>query len=696
MTISSTSRKAGPYVGNGIATVFPFSFKVFSAADLYVVHTSTAIGADTVLTPGSGYTAALNADQNTNPGGTVTLPSALASGYSLTITSSLAYLQPTDLTNQGGFYPRVITNALDRLTIFCQQLYEQIGRALKVSVSTPAGVTTTLPPPVAGNVLGWDAGATGLANYAVGGTPGVAASDLASQDAGRGAALVGWSALASYPRGTVGRAAADAARSFTRLLTTDTPTAAQTTQALQAAIDEGAAAGWVYIPPGVWSVQPQAHAGLAGTFGANSVCIKPRSGLRLYGPGVLTLAAGAGGASGAVIGNWDGAPISDVTIECRIDANAAHAAVGSTMSGVVLANATDCRVANGYVRNASFCGVQFAVASSGCACTGMRVEGIGYIGVQAQRASGLQIVGNVVRSTVDNAIDCEADAGAQEQIVIGHNIINGCATGVFLESGGNAVVIGNDIQAFAQAGVWMNRISTSSENNIITANKFKKGAGAALKAGIYGSNVVGASEIFGNYFQDLNYSMWFEGACNYLDIGENMHRSIGTRLVHIPQSANALVKSRIGLQKHVGPLVGRTPYTTNPLTNAQNFSTRAFSVAVVSGHWDLDAGGPRAAAPDFEYRTGVSGTLIANPAWSGAFSVYSGGETLIYETGTALTVGRYVVIGGSTYYVYSNPGSGIFGIRLAVSGGAPAAGNYTASTNAATAYVEHWPEWQTT
>lgn len=121
MTISSTNRKAGPYAGNGSTTIFPFAFKVFSASDLYVV-TTTALGAVLPLETGTDYSVNLNADQDDNPGGTIALSSALASGDSLAITSDIQPLQPVELTNAGGFYPRVINDALDRLTILVQQL----------------------------------------------------------------------------------------------------------------------------------------------------------------------------------------------------------------------------------------------------------------------------------------------------------------------------------------------------------------------------------------------------------------------------------------------------------------------------------------------------------------------------------------------------------------------------------------------
>lgn len=136
MTISSEVRKAGPYDGNDVTTSFPFSFKVFSADDVVVVLTDPA-GIETTLTgSGTDYSVTLNADQGTAPGGTVEKVSALATDYLLTITSSVPNLQPLDLTNQGGFYPKVINAALDRLTILAQQNAEQIGRSVKVPISS--------------------------------------------------------------------------------------------------------------------------------------------------------------------------------------------------------------------------------------------------------------------------------------------------------------------------------------------------------------------------------------------------------------------------------------------------------------------------------------------------------------------------------------------------------------------------------
>jgi len=136
LTISSTTRIAGPFVGTGSASVFPFTFKVFAASDLDVIRLNSSTGVETTLVLTTDYTVTLNGNQNTNPGGSVTLVAgALASGFTLTITSDIANLQPTDLTNQGGFYPEVITDSLDRATIQIQQMFEDVGRSLKGPIS---------------------------------------------------------------------------------------------------------------------------------------------------------------------------------------------------------------------------------------------------------------------------------------------------------------------------------------------------------------------------------------------------------------------------------------------------------------------------------------------------------------------------------------------------------------------------------
>ena len=146
MTISSTTRIAGPFVGTGSASVFPFTFKVFAASDLDVIRLNSSTGVETTLVLTTDYTVTLNGNQNTNPGGSVTLVAgALASGFTLTITSDIANLQPTDLTNQGGFYPEVITDSLDRATIQIQQMADDLTRSIKTPISDGLSLNMELP-----------------------------------------------------------------------------------------------------------------------------------------------------------------------------------------------------------------------------------------------------------------------------------------------------------------------------------------------------------------------------------------------------------------------------------------------------------------------------------------------------------------------------------------------------------------------
>lgn len=134
MTISSTSRKAGPYTADGNTRVFPFGFKVFKPEDVAVVQGDDS-GVEFSVAP-ANYTVTLNANQDNTPGGNVAFSVAPPTGARIVVASAVPNLQPVELTNQGGFYPEVINTALDRSTIQIQQLHEQVSRAVKVGVAS--------------------------------------------------------------------------------------------------------------------------------------------------------------------------------------------------------------------------------------------------------------------------------------------------------------------------------------------------------------------------------------------------------------------------------------------------------------------------------------------------------------------------------------------------------------------------------
>lgn len=180
---SGGTRKAGPYTGNGSITSFPFSFKVFQASDLLVVQTDST-PTDYALALNTHYTVTLNANQDSNPGGTVNMLVAPPAGYLLTIGSQLPQLQSVTLTNNGGFYPTVINNALDYLTILVQQVSEKLGRALTLPFSTNSSVSTQLPPVSPGSMLGWKSDGSGIANL---GATGVGAGGIVAANMALGA-----------------------------------------------------------------------------------------------------------------------------------------------------------------------------------------------------------------------------------------------------------------------------------------------------------------------------------------------------------------------------------------------------------------------------------------------------------------------------------------------------------------------------
>ena len=63
----------------------------------------------------------------------------MPSGFQVVITSALEPLQGTDLTNQGGFYPEVINDALDKATILHQQQQDELDRSIKFSLTNTIG-----------------------------------------------------------------------------------------------------------------------------------------------------------------------------------------------------------------------------------------------------------------------------------------------------------------------------------------------------------------------------------------------------------------------------------------------------------------------------------------------------------------------------------------------------------------------------
>ncbi|WP_279205122.1 hypothetical protein [Obesumbacterium proteus] len=126
MTVS-TEVDHNDYIGNGVTTVFPYQFRIFKAADLTVVtvdlnetQRELILGTDYTVTGAGSY-----------QGGNVTLSSALANGWKISIARELPVTQETDLRNQGKFFAEVHENAFDKLTMLIQQTFSRFSLALR-------------------------------------------------------------------------------------------------------------------------------------------------------------------------------------------------------------------------------------------------------------------------------------------------------------------------------------------------------------------------------------------------------------------------------------------------------------------------------------------------------------------------------------------------------------------------------------
>ena len=117
MTVSSTTRKL-TYTGTGTVGPFAYTFRIFSDSDLAVTTTDLA-GADVVLVLDVDYTVT---GTGAFAGGSITLTSALTTGWTLTVERTLPLTQLTSLRNQGAYYPETIEDTFDRSRMIDQQL----------------------------------------------------------------------------------------------------------------------------------------------------------------------------------------------------------------------------------------------------------------------------------------------------------------------------------------------------------------------------------------------------------------------------------------------------------------------------------------------------------------------------------------------------------------------------------------------
>jgi hypothetical protein len=140
MTVATQSNLV-VYLGDGVGTVFPFTFPVYDESHIKV-YTRDLTTRELTLISDADYGVTGVGNEN---GGNVTFLVAPVNTVQIIIARLLPFTQDMDVENQGGFYPKNFENELDLLEMQVQQLTEELGR----SISGPLADAGTAVAPMA-------------------------------------------------------------------------------------------------------------------------------------------------------------------------------------------------------------------------------------------------------------------------------------------------------------------------------------------------------------------------------------------------------------------------------------------------------------------------------------------------------------------------------------------------------------------
>lgn len=259
--------------GNGVTTVFPYTFKIIAAGDIEVSVD------DFVKTLNVDYTVT---GAGVDGGGNVTMTVAPASGTTVVRRRNMAFVRTTDYQDQGALPAATLDNDIDAPVMMIQQLDERLDRTFSLPASSSAD--STMPTPTAGYVIGWDALGERLTNL-----PAQVGSSLIDLAASSGASLVGY-----LPAGT-GAVATDVQSKlqqsvYVRDYGADPTGVADSAADFQNAINEMVlrGGGTVWVEPGLYKISTSLYANVgvvlqgttrtdvsANTNGGGSATAKP-------------------------------------------------------------------------------------------------------------------------------------------------------------------------------------------------------------------------------------------------------------------------------------------------------------------------------------------------------------------------------------------------------------------------------------
>jgi hypothetical protein len=547
MTLPATTRRAGPFPGNGATTAFPFTFKVFAASDIAVTLMASD-GTETELVLDSDYSVTLNADQETSPGGTINYPLAgdeLAADELLTAVGDLDYEQPTDLPSGGNFRAGTVEDALDRQVMLIQQVRESDERSLKFPVSDGSPNAGDLPSAIAraSKFLAFDAAGSPMASEGSG-TPASAFMATVLDDADAAAARTtlgavgsadlaasGGSALTGFLQagaGAIARTAQDKLRDILSVKDFGAKGDATTndTDAIQAAINQAAITKQaVYFPGGTYIV-------------VAPLTISPIPGVsqKLIGDGHFATAINASGNFAAILsisGNTqvEGIGFVQTSTTTKIASIAFDTVgvrftfcsfVGDMAGDLVYSNGQNvdfdrcswkCNGANTYA-------VNFDSYNQNCGFTDNRVGGPGK-GIRvtdafspSNRVEGLRITNSYFINTSDTNIEI----GSSLLTTINGCVIDQCSIyGVWIKTGADNVVIdGNYIGSGAPATAQGVHIEPDAGQGHVISNNTIGFVGYGIHVAATGAARVNKVSITGNAFNSVANPLFLDSviACS--------------------------------------------------------------------------------------------------------------------------------------------------------------------------------------
>jgi len=142
------------YVANGSQTVFYYPFPIFADADLEVWVNTARLAASAYAVAGAGA----------SEGGYIILAAAPPASAIVTLRRRLTLRRTSDFHDDGIIRAKVVNDELDYQTMSVQQVAEDVDRAIKRSHTSRSTADLTLPDPLPGRAIKWNAAATGLEN----------------------------------------------------------------------------------------------------------------------------------------------------------------------------------------------------------------------------------------------------------------------------------------------------------------------------------------------------------------------------------------------------------------------------------------------------------------------------------------------------------------------------------------------------